>query len=359
MIVGIIKETKNGEGRVGLVPNYVNTLFGAGHKILVQSGAGASAGFNDVDYFLSGADIINSAEEVVTKCDILVKVKEPTPEEYPLLDLLKGKILYTFLHLGANPSLAKKLCENKITGISYDTVEDESGNLYMLHPMSDIAGMIAADIVNDYGKSGVSRKPKKVSIVGAGTVGQAALYRLFVYNPLKISEIHVFDLSKDKIELLKRKYLPGEKSMIFLHNSSISPEHIETSDAIVGAVLVPGAKAPCVVSKEHWKKMKDKSLLIDVAIDQGGCIEGVKATSHSNPHYTEHDKIFYCTPNMPGARPHEASVALSEVTSIPLLSICKRGIDETCRILPGFIKGINTKNGEIVNETVKNALTKM
>jgi alanine dehydrogenase len=366
MIIGTIKETKNGEGRVGLTPELVNELYLSGHKVLVEKGSGAKSCFDDVSYFMAGAEIVETATDVVSKCDLLVKIKEPTPDEFYLLDLMKGKMLLTFLHLGANRKLADKLCECKITGISYDTIENKFGELYILKPMSVIAGELAAYQVLELYKAGSSRKPKKVCIVGAGVSGQSAFKQLlYLFNKTAktcLTDLHIFDLNAQKLQELQRtvadKYYfdLSKKQNITYWNRGIETQDLKNCDAVIGAVLIPGKKAPIVITKEQLNVMPKKSLLVDIAIDQGGCIEGVHPTTLDNKYYEENGLYFSCVPNLPGSDPARATNLLVLATSKIVYHLASFGIEQTCKNLVAFEKGINTRDGKVVNETVLRAL---
>ncbi len=366
MIVGTIKETKNGEGRVGLTPDLVNELYLAGHKVLVEKKAGINSGFDDVAYFLAGAEIVETPTDVVSRCDMLVKVKEPTPEEFYLLDLMKKKILLTFLHLGANKNLAKKLCECKITGISYDTIENKLGELYMLKPMSIIAGELAAYQISELHNANISRKPKKICVVGCGVSGQSAFKQL-LHLSIKskrqtFTDLHIFDLNYQKLQDLKNVaedpyyFDLTKKQKLYFWHRSIDSQDLKNCDALIGAVLIPGRAAPIVVSKDQLNIMPKKALLVDIAIDQGGCIEGVHPTTLDNKFYEEKGLYFSCVPNLPGSDPARATNLLIMSTSKIVYSLAAFGVEQTCRNFTGFENGINTQDGKVVNETVLKAL---
>jgi len=365
MIIGTIKETKDGEGRVGLTPELVSELYHAGNKVLVQKGAGEGIGVNDLKYFLEGAEICDTAEDVAKRCDMLVKVKEPTPAEFHLLDLIKGKILITFLHLGANKALADKLCECNITGISYDTIENEYGDLYMLKPMSIIAGELAAEQIATCYKQKLTRAPEKVCVIGCGISGQSAFKQMasmFRRSSNSFSDLHIFDLNNEKLKELKHFLKDGDNMKInrrqkfTFWNRAISSDDLKNCDAVIGAVLIPGKKAPIIISKEQLRLLPRKAFLVDIAIDQGGCIEGVHPTTLNNMFYEEDNLLFSCVPNLPGSTPYKATYRLSMSTSQTIFSIAQNGIKQTCKTFAGFEAGINTQGGKVVNETVLRAL---
>lgn len=367
LTIGTITEIKNQENRVGLTPEGAKALVEDGHRVLIQRHAGKGAGFHDHEYLEAGAEIMLDAEAVVKACDILVKVKEPLPAEYYLLEMMKGKTLFTYLHLsGVEKSLTDKLLKEKITAIGYETVEDKEGGLPLLKPMSEIAGVLAVQYGGEYlqkkyggrGKTlgeiaGVGRS--HVMVIGAGVVGVTAAKTAAGMG----SSVTLFDIREGSLEKAKISMKTFLGSYLFSHVSFqvSSPEAIHealaSADVLVGAVLVPGTKAPKVVNAEQIHLMKDGAVVIDVAIDQGGCIEGSRATSHEDPIYMVDGKIFCCVPNMPGQVAYQSTQALTNAT-LPYL---RRLANETSKFQsfredPGFARGLNTYDGKITYESV-------
>lgn len=366
MIISTIKEIKDNENRVGLIPEGIRELKKFGHQILVQKGAGEGAGFSDHEYEDAGAELLNSAEEIIKKTDILVKVKEPLPSEYPLLEYLKDKTLFTYLHLsGVDPELTTKLIENNITAIGYETVEDEMGRLPLLAPMSEIAGIIAIQYAGEYlqrkhhgrgitlGKVHNTDQPKVV-IVGAGVVGATAAKTSAAMG----SQVKLFDINEktlQKVEVDLKEYLGPHLSdnLEFIKQDPILFERaLLEADALIGAVLVKGARAPRVVSEEQIKMMKKGAVIIDVAIDQGGCIWGSKATSHSHPTYEIDGKIYCCVPNMPGQVARQSTQALTNATLPYILAMANDGILKALCRSERFAQGLNTYKGKITYQSV-------
>lgn len=372
-VVGTIKEIKDNENRVGLTPLGVKELTSGGVRVLVQKSAGMGSGFTDEEYMEAGAEIMETPEDVVKKIDILVKVKEPIEQEYHLLDMMKGKTLYTYLHLsGVVKSLTDKLLENEITGIAYETIFDENGGLPCLAPMSEVAGVLAVQ----YGAQYLQRKyngrgltmghvtnaddPHTV-IVGGGVVGTTSAKTAAGMG----GKVTIFDINLARVEELKvllREHL-GEKLYANVNVVKSEPGSFERAvkdaDVLIGAVLVAGAKAPMVVPENMVKSMKKGAVIVDVAIDQGGCVWGSHATKHSDPIYEIDGKIYCCVANMPGQAARQSTQALTTSTLPYLISMCENGILETAKADLGFMKGFNTMCGKIVFEPVAKDLDMM
>lgn len=365
--IGTITEIKDNENRVGLTPEGAKQLVADGHKVLVQRHAGKGAGFHDHEYTEAGAEIRLDPESVVKDCDVLVKVKEPLPAEYHLLELMHGKTLFTYLHLsGVLKSLTDKLLQEKITGIAYETVMDSEGGLPLLKPMSEIAGVLAIQYGAEYlqkkyhgrGKtlgeiSGVERS--QVVVIGAGVVGLKSAQTAAGMG----CSVTLFDINEDALAKAKEhlsNYL-GDYLMkhvdVMMSSEDKLNSALATADVLVGAVLVAGAKAPRVVNAEQIHLMKDGAVVVDVAIDQGGCIEGARATTHSEPIYMVDEKIFCCVANMPGQVARQSTKALTNAT-LPYL---RKMANETSKFAsfqedPGFARGLNTYDGKITFEAV-------
>ena len=367
LTIGTVTEIKNNENRVGLTPEGVKQLVADGHKVLVQRHAGKGAGFHDHEYTEAGAEIRLDPESVAKDCDILVKVKEPIPAEYHLLEHLHGKTLFTYLHLSGVPkSLTEKLLEEEITAIAYETVQDEQGGLPLLKPMSEIAGVLAVQYGAEYlqkkyhgrGKTlgeitGVDRS--HVVVIGAGIVGLASA-KTAAGMGCQVTLLDINDQVIAKAKESMNAYL-GEYLMSHVSVEKSSEEVLNaalaTADVLVGAVLVPGTKAPRVVSADQIHLMKDGAVVVDVAIDQGGCIEGARATTHSEPIYEVDGKIFCCVANMPGQVAYQSTQALTNAT-LPYL---RKLANETSHLAslqadPGFARGLNTYKGKITYKSV-------
>lgn len=365
MRVGTIKEIKNNENRVGLTPVGVKTLVEHGHEIFVQEHSGEGAGFTDEEYIGAGAKMVSNPEEVVDQVELLVKVKEPLPREYELLERFKGKTLFTYLHLsGVEKSLTEKLIETGVTGIAYETVEDQNGRLPLLAPMSEIAGVLAIQYGAEYlqkkhGGRGVTlgfihnTDLAHTVVVGGGFVGTTSAKTVAGMGGL----VTIFDVRPERVEQLKkelREHL-GEtlykNVTVLVSEPKIFAEKIKEADLLVGAVLVPGTKAPQVVTETHVKSMKKGAVIVDVSIDQGGCVWGSHATTHSEPIYDIEGKIYCCVANMPGQVPRQSTQALTAATLPYVLRMADKGIMTSIwESLMGdgrFAKGVNTFAGKI------------
>ncbi|OFZ54545.1 MAG: alanine dehydrogenase, partial [Bdellovibrionales bacterium RIFOXYC1_FULL_54_43] len=317
MIIGVLREIKNKENRVGMVIAGVRTLTQSGHKVLVQLNAGAGVGISNEDYRRAGATIIESSKEIYEKADMIVKVKEPLPEEYPLLR--EGQILYTYLHLAADERLAKALMERKIVGIAYETIQTHDGALPLLAPMSAVAGRMATQIGATYlqhdhggkgillgGVTGVERA--RVVVLGGGVVGVNAAKMAAGLG----AKVTIMDVNVARLDYLADIF--GSDVSTLYSNSEQIERTVTRADLVIGAVLVPGAKAPKLVTREMVSKMQPGSVIVDVSVDQGGTVETCRPTSHEHPTYTVDGVIHYAVPNMPGAVPRTSTYALTNVT---------------------------------------------
>ncbi|MBI5152086.1 alanine dehydrogenase [Candidatus Peregrinibacteria bacterium] len=377
MIIGTIKEIKDNENRVGLTPAGVRELCSAGHRVLVQAGAGIGSGFSDAEYASSGAEMVDKPEDVVSQVEILVKVKEPISSEFPLLVLMAGKTLYTYLHLsGVDPQLTEELLKNKITAVAYETVVGKKGGLPLLAPMSDVAGVLAVQygsqyLQKKYGGFGVTlgvvpnTEIANTVVVGGGIVGTRAALTAAGMG----GKVTIFDINPARVEALKKLFKKtlgtklAQNISVLVSEPNVFAEAIRKADLLVGAVLVPGAKAPRVVKEEHIKSMKKGAVIVDVAIDQGGCVWGSHATSHSNPIYEIEGKIYCCVANMPGQVARQSTQALTYATLPYLLEMAKKGVIKAVKSSlkkdGGFAKGVNTYAGKIVWEPVAQDLNRM
>ncbi len=355
MIVGVPKEIKNKENRVGMVIAGVRALSMAGHKVLVQHNAGVGVGITDDDYRKAGATILESAKEVYDKADMIVKVKEPLPEEYALLR--EGQILYTYLHLAADERLTKALMERKIVGIAYETIQPADGSLPLLAPMSAVAGRMATQIGATYlqhdhggkgmllgGVTGVDRA--SVVVLGGGVVGVNAA-KMAVGLGAKVS---ILDVNVARLDYLSDVF--GNEITTLYSNSESVEKAVTNADLVIGAVLVPGAKAPKLVTREMIAKMQPGGVVVDVAVDQGGSVETCRPTSHEHPTYTVDGVIHYAVPNMPGAVPRTSTYALTNVTLKYALMLANMGWREAVAKDEALLKGVNILNGKVAYKQV-------
>ena len=372
MIIGTLKEIKDNENRVGLTPYGVRELVDEGHRVIVQEAAGLGSGFSDSEYVECGAEIMRSPEEIVRAVDILVKVKEPIPAEYALLDQFQGKTLYTYLHLsGVDKDLTRVLMRNNITAIAYETVEDESGQLPLLRPMSEVAGVLATQygaqyLQKKYGGRGVTMGvitgtgSARVVVIGGGYVGCASAVTAAGMG----CRVKLFDINPAVVEKVNAKMKEHLGPNLGKNFEAIVPDAdgsnynaaLKEANLVVGAVLVAGARAPEVVSEQQIKDMKEGTVLVDVSIDQGGCIWGSKATTHSDPIYEIYGKVFCSVANMPGQVSRQSTMALTNATLPYLKMIAKDGADTLLKSsLAGdgrFARGLNTYKGKITYEAV-------
>ncbi|NJP36791.1 alanine dehydrogenase [Alkalicoccus luteus] len=355
MIIGVPKEIKNHENRVALTPAGVMTLSQQGHTILIEQDAGTGSGFPDTDYEQAGAELVNEAGVIWQRSDMVMKVKEPLPEEYGYFR--EGLLLFTYLHLAAEPDLAEALTTHKVTAVAYETVEKD-GTLPLLTPMSEVAGRMAAQIGAQFlerpkGGSGVllsgipGVKRGRVTVIGGGVVGT---------NAAKIAmglgaDVTIIDLSPERLRELDDLF--GTEINTLMSNPLTIAQAVKESDLLIGAVLIPGAKAPKLVTEEMVRTMHPGSVIVDVAIDQGGIVETIDhITTHDDPTYTKHGVVHYAVANMPGAVPRTSTIGLTNVT-VPYASlIAAHGIHEAVRRQPGLLKGVNTAGGFVTYEAV-------
>lgn len=359
MIVGVPKEIKNKENRVAMVVAGVRALTNAGHQVLIQSSAGVGAGITDQEYAAAGATIIEGAKDVFAKADMIVKVKEPLPEEYELLR--EGQILYTYLHLAADERLTKALLERKIIGIAYETIQPADGSLPLLAPMSAVAGRMATQIGATYlqkdnggkgmllgGVTGVARA--NVTILGGGVVGVNAAKMAAGLG----AKVTILDVNVDRLEYLNDIF-GNSIHTLYSNNEQIERSVIE-SDLVISAILVPGAKAPKLVTRQMISRMQPGGVIIDVAVDQGGAVETCRPTSHEHPTYTVDNIIHYAVPNMPGAVPRTSTYALTNVTLKYALMLANMGWKAAIAKDAALYKGVNIANGKLTYKAVADDL---
>lgn len=350
MHIGIPKEIKNNENRVAMTPSGVGTLKSAGHVVYVENGAGLGSGFADEEYKKAGAIIASTAKEAWTQ-EMVMKVKEPLPEEYDFF--YEGLILFTFLHLAAEPELTKALTNKKVVGLAYETVQLEDRSLPLLTPMSEVAGYMATQIGAQYlektqggkgillaGIPGVKRG--KVTVIGGGVVGT---------NAAKIAlglgaEVSIIDLNPARLRQLNDLF--GSSVNTIMSNPMNIREEVSNSDLVIGSVLIPGAKAPVLVTEEMVKEMPEGSVVVDVAIDQGGNFEtSDRITSHDEPTFTKHGVVHYTVANIPGAVPRTGTIGLSNVTVPYALQIANKGYKQACLNSSALLKGLNALDGKV------------
>ncbi len=358
MRIGVPKEIKNNENRVAMTPAGVFTLKNAGHDVIIETNAGLGSSFTDEDYIEAGAMIVQTAAEV-WDVDMVMKVKEPVSSEYGYFR--EGLILFTYLHLAGEPKLTQALLNHKVIGIAYETVQLPNNTLPLLAPMSEVAGRMATQIGSQYlektkggkgillsGVPGVSRG--KVTVIGGGQAGTNAA-RIAVGMGAQVT---VLDLSVDRLRQLDEVFGNGIQTLV--SNPFNIAEAVKDSDLVVGAVLIPGAKAPKLVSEEMVKSMKTGSVLVDIAIDQGGIFAtSDRVTTHDEPTYIKHGVVHYAVANMPGAVPQTSTVALTNVTVPYALQIANKGYKQACVDNLSLQKGVNTLEGHVTYKAVADA----
>ncbi len=357
MKIGIPKEIKDHEFRVGATPSGVKALTEAGHEVLIETGAGAAIGFSDDLYRGAGARVANREE--VFACAMVIKVKEPQPSEYPLL--WEGQILFTYLHLAPDPLQTRALVERKVIAIAYETVTDQRGHLPLLVPMSEVAGRLAIQaganalqMIN--GGRGVllggvpGVPPGRVVIVGGGIVGSQAARMALGLG----ADVTLLDIDLERLRALDDLFGPALKTRY--SDSYTIGELLQEADLVVGAVLIPGKQAPKLITRDHIKSMKQGAVLVDVAIDQGGCAETARPTTHSDPIYVVDGIVHYCVANMPGAVAHTATWALTHATLPYALRLASEGYRRALMNHPGLRDGLNVCLGKITNKNVADDL---
>jgi alanine dehydrogenase len=359
MLIGVPKEIKNLEYRVGLVPSSVRELVDNGHQVIIEKDAGTKISFYDELYVEAGAEIVDTAEEIFARADMIVKVKEPQPVECKMMR--PNQILFTYLHLAPDPEQAKLLEESGCVAIAYETVTSNSGRLPLLAPMSEVAGRLAVqagatslEIKNGGrgillgGVPGVT--PARVVVIGGGVAGT---------NSARVAmgmgaHVTVIDRSLERLYALDLQF--GSKLTTVYSTAHAIEHHLERADLVVGAVLIPGASAPKLVTRNMLSIMQPGSVLVDISIDQGGCFETSKATTHQNPTYVVDDVVHYCVANMPGAVPRTSTVALNNATLPYVISLANHGYREAMRRDHHLLNGLNVCNGKITYRAVAEAL---
>ena len=359
MKIGTTKELKNHEYRVGLTPDNVLAYTAKGHTVYVETGAGAGAGFSDAEYQNAGAEILATPAEVFAKADMVVKVKELEEGEYDYLR--EGQILYTYLHLAPNPKFTNALIEKGAIAIAYETITDASGNLPCLRPMSQIAGRLSVQEGAKYlekgfggrgillgGVPGVERG--KIVIIGGGVAGTYAAKAAVGID----AQVTLLDVNANRLAYLEDIF--GASVTTLYSTEANIRKALKEADLVIGSVLIPGGAAPKLVRKEHLKLMKKGAVIVDIAIDQGGCCESSRVTSHDSPIYIEEGIVHYCVGNMPGAVPYTSTVALTNSTLRYGLMIANYGVKAATEMDSGLANGVNICKGKCVNKNVATSL---
>lgn len=358
MIVGIPKEVKDNEYRVAATPEGVRELIHAGHRVTVESSAGIGSSIGDDNYRRAGADVLPDADAVFADADLIVKVKEPQPQEYARFR--DGQVLFTYLHLAADAQLTRFLMERKVASVAYETVQNEDGRLPLLAPMSEIAGRMSPHVGATYlerprggrgvlmgGSSGVA--PASVVVLGAGMAGSNAAWIAAGME----AEVAIVDRNVERLRFVDQIWRGRIQTVM---SSTLGVEQLVLgADLVVGAVLVPGAKAPHLVSEEVVSRMRAGAVLVDISIDQGGCFETSHMTTHSDPVYELHGVVHYCVGNMPGAVPRTSTYALTNVTLPYVISIANDGLEDAIRRDPALALGVNALGGHVTNVGVAEA----
>jgi len=357
MIIGVPKEIKTHEYRVGLLPVGAEELIRRGHSVLVETSAGMGSGIADAEYCAVGVDIIDGREEVFKRSDLIVKVKEPQAEEWPLMR--EGQIMFTYFHFAADEGLLRGVLATRSVAVAYETITDDQGRLPLLTPMSEVAGKMSIQEGAKYlerpmmgrgillgGVPGV--EPAEVLIIGGGVVGT---------NAAKVAaglgaRVVIMDVNIERLRYLD-DVMPANVSTVFSDRHTIK-QHLAAADLVVGAVLIPGARCPVLVSREDLKLMKPHAVIVDVGVDQGGCCETIKPTTHDEPTYIIEDVVHYGVANMPGAVGRTSTFALTNATLPYLLQLADCGYADAAKNDPGLANGINMEGGRVTNQPVAN-----
>jgi len=355
VIIGVPKEIKTREYRVGMVPAAVRAMVGSGHKVLVEKGAGIGSGIPDAEYQRVGATLVGTPDEVWKNAEMIVKVKEPVEPEYDRMQ--PNQIVYTYFHLAAVPELAKVLVKKKIAAVAYETIQLDDNSLPLLRPMSEVAGKMSIQVgamclEKEHGGKGIllggvpGVRRGRVAIIGGGVVGTNAAKMAVGLG----AEVTVLDVNQNQLAYLDDVFL-GRISTLMSDSENIA-RSVREADLVVGGVLIPGGKAPKLVSEALIAEMSPGSVVVDVAVDQGGCIETCRPTTHDNPTYVVHGVIHYCVANMPGAVPQTSTFALTNATRPYARKIADMGLVEAIKSDVALAKGLNTYNGHVTYQAV-------
>lgn len=360
MIIGLVKEIKAQEYRVALTPAGTQALVAAGHEVLVEKGAGLGAGFLDKEYLEQGAQLLNKAEDVWNQAQMIVKVKEPLATEYKYLR--KDLIVFTYLHLANEPELAQALIDSQSLGLAYETVQEANGSLPLLTPMSEVAGRMAVQqgaIYLEKTKGGKGKlidglpgvAPAHIVVVGGGIVGTGAIRRAVGLG----ARVTVLDIDVNRLRYLGEIFL-GQIETLYSNPYNMA-EAIKSADLVIGAVLIPGSRAPKLVTEEMVKNMEEGSVIVDVAIDQGGCVATIdKPTSHEEPTFVKHGVIHYAVPNIPGAVAQTSTLALTNASLAYIMQLANLGWKEAMKRNSALAKAANVIDGKVTNKQVADAL---
>ena len=359
MIIGVPKEIKTEENRVAVTPTGVAGFVARNHQVLIEKGAGSGSGLADANYQAAGATIVDTAREVWDRADMIMKVKEPQESEFPLLR--PGLMLFTYLHLAAAESVTRALLDRKVTAIAYETIQLDDGSLPLLAPMSEIAGRLSIQVgawclqaenggrgILLGGASGV--RPANVVIIGAGMSGTAACQVAAGMG----AYVSILDINPTKLRYV-HDILGGHVTTLMSNRANVE-EAVVGADLVIGSVLIPGAQAPKIITRALVRRMKPGAAFVDIAIDQGGCAETSRPTTHTNPIYVEEDLVHYCVTNMPAIVPNTSTYALTNSTLTYGLELANRGFPQALVRNKALAKGLNTFNGKITYEGVANAL---
>jgi alanine dehydrogenase len=354
VLIGVPKEVKNNESRVAMTPAGVHELVRRGHKVMVENSAGVGSGFQDSDYRAAGAELVETAKQAWS-AELVVKVKEPIAQEYDLM--VPGQLLFTYLHLAASRECTDALIRNQVTAIAYETVQLPNRQLPLLQPMSEVAGRLSAQIgayqlMKTNGGVGVlmggvpGTRKAKVVVIGGGVAGTEAATVAHGMG----ADVTVIDLSIPRLRELDARFASAVKTKVST-SYEIAAE-LKDADLVIGSVLIPGERAPKLVTDEMVKAMKPGSVLVDIAIDQGGCFEHSRPTTHDNPTYEVHQSTYYCVANMPGAVPQTSTQALTNATLPYLIKLADLGWMEACKSDQALALGLNTHAGKLANQAV-------
>jgi alanine dehydrogenase len=355
MLIGVPREVKRDEYRVAMLPVGVEELTRAGHKVLIEANAGVGSGILDAEYAAEGAEIVAAAKDIYSRAELIVKVKEPLPQEYPLIR--SGQTLFTYFHFAADRALTEAMLKSGATCLAYETLRDAQGRLPLLTPMSEVAGRMSIQEGAKYlerpqlgrgillaGVPGVA--PAHISILGGGVVGANAAKIAAGFQ----ADIAILDVNMDRLRYLD-DIMPPNVNVLYSDRHTIR-DQLRLADLVIGAVLIPGAKAPRLITRQDLKLMKPGSVIIDVAIDQGGCVETARPTTHSDPTYLEEGILHYCVTNMPGAVGRTSTFALCNVTLPWVLLLARHGIEPAIRQSPPLASAANIHRNRVTNEAV-------
>ncbi|MFC1716435.1 alanine dehydrogenase, partial [Candidatus Poribacteria bacterium] len=358
MVVGVPKEIKSHEYRVAILPVGVEALTQAGHTVIIQEDAGIGSGILDTEYIDAGAEMVSSVEDVYRSAEMLVKVKEPSPEEYDLVR--EGMVIFTYFHFAASEELTEKMLAGKSVCIAYETIQEEDGSLPILTPMSEVAGRMAIQEGAKYlekpmmgrgillgGVPGVA--PANVMILGGGVVGTNAAKVAAGFG----AQVTIMDINLERLRYLDD--IMPRNVVTLMSNSHNIRDRIKEADLLIAAVLVPGGRTPILVTRDMVKTMKPGAVIVDVSIDQGGCIETARATTHDKPTYTEHGVVHYCVTNIPGAVGCTSTYALTNVTLLYILELANKGWKKAMKENPALFKGLNIVDGKVAFRAIADA----